>query len=81
MGMASLQPILTRLLKSLPPSPTQEKLNELVKQTLVEAEDKSSSENRKSQWEFLLKNAVFDLAVRRVGFVSFVPQRIVVHGG
>ncbi|KAJ7724223.1 THO complex subunit 1 transcription elongation factor-domain-containing protein [Mycena metata] len=62
MGMASLQPILTRLLKSLPPSPTQEKLNELVKQTLVEAEDKSSSENRKSQWEFLLKNAVFDLA-------------------
>ncbi|KAJ7040243.1 THO complex subunit 1 transcription elongation factor-domain-containing protein [Mycena alexandri] len=60
--MASLQPILTRLLKSLPPSPTQEKLNELVKKTLVETEAKSSAENRKSQWEFLLKNAVFDLA-------------------
>ncbi|KAJ7150385.1 THO complex subunit 1 transcription elongation factor-domain-containing protein [Mycena filopes] len=62
MGMTSLEPTLARLLKSLPPSPTQEKLNALVKKTLSDSEAKSSSENRKSQWEFLLKNAVFDLA-------------------
>ncbi|KAJ6463746.1 THO complex subunit 1 transcription elongation factor-domain-containing protein [Mycena vulgaris] len=60
--MTSLQPSLALLLKSLPPSPTQEKLDELVKKTLAESKAKSSPENRKSQWEFLLKNAVFDLA-------------------
>ncbi|KAF8215799.1 THO complex subunit 1 transcription elongation factor-domain-containing protein [Mycena galopus ATCC 62051] len=48
--------------KSLPPSPSQEKLNELVKRTLSDTQNKSSPENRKSQWEYLLKNAVFDLA-------------------
>ncbi|KAJ6575486.1 UDP-glucose 4-epimerase [Mycena capillaripes] len=65
MGMTSLQqlrPSLTRLLKSLPPSPSQEKLDELVKKTLSDTQAKSSPENRKGQWEYLLKNAVFDLA-------------------
>ncbi|KAJ7103182.1 THO complex subunit 1 transcription elongation factor-domain-containing protein [Mycena belliarum] len=60
--MASLQPGLARLLQSLHPSPTQEKLDELVKKTLESTKAKSSPENRKSQWEFLLKNEVFDLA-------------------
>lgn len=67
MGMTSLQqlqPSLTRLLKSLPPSPSQGKLDELVKKTLSDTQAKSSAENRKSQWDYLLKNAVFDLAVR-----------------
>ncbi|KAJ7204388.1 THO complex subunit 1 transcription elongation factor-domain-containing protein [Mycena pura] len=60
--MTSLQPYLNRLVESLPSSPSQEKLNELVRKTLSEVRAKSSSENRKSQWEYLLKNAVFDLA-------------------
>ncbi|KAJ7492268.1 THO complex subunit 1 transcription elongation factor-domain-containing protein [Mycena latifolia] len=60
--MTSLQPTLALLLKSLPPSPTQEKLDELVKKSLANSKTKSSPENRKSQWEFLLKNEVFDLA-------------------
>ncbi|KAJ7754993.1 THO complex subunit 1 transcription elongation factor-domain-containing protein [Mycena maculata] len=60
--MTSLQPRLTLLLKALPASPSQEKLNGLVKKALSDSQAKSSPENRKSQWEFLLKNAVFDLA-------------------
>jgi hypothetical protein len=64
MGMASLASNLNRLLKSLPPSPPQAKFDELVKKTLLDTQEKSSPENRKSQWEYLLKNAVFDLAVR-----------------
>lgn len=62
--MTSLQPRLALLVKSLPPSPSQEKLNELVEKALLDSQSKSSPENRKSQWEFLLKNDVFDLAVR-----------------
>ncbi|KAJ7897244.1 THO complex subunit 1 transcription elongation factor-domain-containing protein [Mycena olivaceomarginata] len=38
------------------------KFDELVKKTLLDTQEKSSPENRKSQWEYLLKNAVFDLA-------------------
>ncbi|KAJ7459047.1 THO complex subunit 1 transcription elongation factor-domain-containing protein, partial [Mycena galericulata] len=60
--MTSLQPRLALLLKSLPPSPSQQKLDEFVKKALLDSQAKSSPENRKSQWEFLLKNAVFDLA-------------------
>ncbi|KAJ7109844.1 UDP-glucose epimerase [Mycena epipterygia] len=61
--MTSLQPSLAFLLRSLPPAPTQAKLDELVKKTLSDSQAKCSSpENRKSQWEYLLKNAVFDLA-------------------
>ncbi|KAJ6609332.1 THO complex subunit 1 transcription elongation factor-domain-containing protein [Mycena sp. CBHHK59/15] len=61
--MTSLQPSLTSLLKSLPPSPVpQEKLNGLVEKTLSKSQAKSSPENRKSQWEYLLKNEVFNLA-------------------
>lgn len=63
--MASLQPYITSLLKSLPPSPVQQdKLDELVSRALADSKDKSSLENRKSQWEYLLKNEVYLLAVR-----------------
>ena len=62
--MASLQPYITSLLKSLPPSPIeQDTLNELVSRTLADSKDKSSPENHKSQWEYLLKNEIFLLAV------------------
>jgi hypothetical protein len=62
--MTSLQPSLALLLKSLPSSPSRKLLDERVKKTLSDSKAKSSPENRKSQWEYLLKNAVFDLAVR-----------------
>ncbi|KAF8913231.1 THO complex subunit 1 transcription elongation factor-domain-containing protein [Gymnopilus junonius] len=61
--MASLQPHLTSLLESLPPSPIdQSKLSQLVKDTVLKTKDKSSPENRKVQWEYLLKNDIFLLA-------------------
>lgn len=61
--MTSLQPFLTSLLKSLPPPPAaQDVLNDLIKKTLQDAKDKASPENRKSQWEYLLKNEIFILA-------------------
>ncbi|KAF9486342.1 UDP-glucose 4-epimerase [Pholiota conissans] len=62
--MVSLQPHLTSLLKSLPPPPVdQAKLEQLVKQCLVEAKDRCSPENHKLQWEYLLKNDIFALAM------------------
>jgi len=62
-----LQPFLTSLLDSLPPSPIEKsKLDELVARTISESRGKSSPENRKVQWEYLLKNDVFLLAVRHV---------------
>ena len=63
--MASLQPYITSLLKSLPPSPVQQDtLDELVRRALADSKDKSSVENCKSQWEYLLKNEIYLLAVR-----------------
>ncbi|KAJ6469590.1 THO complex subunit 1 transcription elongation factor-domain-containing protein [Mycena vitilis] len=59
---SSLKSSLTLLLKSLPASPSREKLDELVKKTLLDTQAKSSPENRKSQWDFLLREVVFDLA-------------------
>lgn len=75
--MASLQPYITSLLKSLPPSPIeQDTLNELVSHTLADSIDKSSPENRKSQWEYLLKNEIFLLAVRCHQFFSITAMLI-----
>ena len=63
--MVSLKPHLTSLLKSLPPSPVdQKKLDELVKNTIVQSKNDFSVENRKLQWEYLLKDDIFKLAVR-----------------
>jgi hypothetical protein len=73
MSLVSLQPQLSSLLQSLPPCPIeQEKLDELVKDTLEQSKAKSEHpqgvvrtvpEYSKSQWEYLLKNEVFLLAV------------------
>ncbi len=63
--MVSLKPHLTSLLKSLPPSPVdQKKLDELVESTIVQSKNDFSVENRKLQWEYLLKDDIFKLAVR-----------------
>lgn len=62
--MFSLQPHLTALLSSLPPSPVdQGKLDGLVIRTLENSKDTSSPESRKAAWEYLLKNDIFQLAV------------------
>lgn len=64
--MVSLQPGLDSLLKSLLPGPVdQQKLDGLVRKALTE-KNKFCAENRKSQWEYLLKNDIFILAVRLV---------------
>ncbi|KAG5641182.1 hypothetical protein DXG03_005844 [Asterophora parasitica] len=64
MSALSLQPLLTSLLKSLPPGPLhKDALDKLVKEKVVEARKVSHSEIRKSQWEYLLKNEVFKLAI------------------
>ncbi|KAG2022699.1 UDP-glucose epimerase [Coprinopsis cinerea AmutBmut pab1-1] len=61
--MVSLRPHLQKLLESLPAPPAdQKKLEELVKQTLEDAKARASSENWKSQWEYLLREEIFRLA-------------------
>ncbi|KXN88950.1 THO complex subunit 1 [Leucoagaricus sp. SymC.cos] len=62
--MVPLQPFLDSLLSSLSNSPeSRTRLENLVRKTLNESNDKSSPENRKNQWEYLLKNEIFNLAV------------------
>jgi hypothetical protein len=73
MSLVSLQPHLSSLLKSLPPCPNeQDRLGELVRGTLEQSQARSEyapqtvrtvPEYSKSQWEYLLKNEVFLLAV------------------
>jgi hypothetical protein len=63
--MFSLRPFLAKLLETLPPAPAdQEELKELVSRTLTEARPHASTENWKSQWEYLLKDEIFRLVVR-----------------
>ncbi|KII93278.1 hypothetical protein PLICRDRAFT_101473 [Plicaturopsis crispa FD-325 SS-3] len=53
---------LKTLLKSLPPRPVeQKKLRELVQKALTD-KSKTSAENKKSKWEYLLKDEIFTLA-------------------
>lgn len=53
------------LLESFPQRPFDQKsLHELVGKEVEKFQGKSSADNVKSQWEFLLKNEVFTLAVR-----------------
>ena len=62
--LASLLPYITSLLKSLPPPPVeQDTPDELVSHALADSKDKLSLKNHKSQWEYLLKNEIFLLAV------------------
>ena len=71
--MASLLPYITSLLEALPPSPVeQDTLDELVSRALADSKDKSSLENRKSQWEYLLKNEIFLLAVCCRGYAFLI---------
>ncbi|KAH0591368.1 hypothetical protein H2248_001446 [Termitomyces sp. 'cryptogamus'] len=60
-----LQPLLATLLDSLPSSPAEQSvLDNAVKNAIEESKKHPVAEStRKSQWEFLLKNEVFNLAV------------------
>jgi len=63
--MVSLQPSLDSLLSSLTKSPISKlELETLVDETLKSSASQSSPENWKSQWEYLLKDEIFKLAVR-----------------
>jgi THO complex subunit 1 len=66
--MVSLAPNLKSLIKSTSDrSVDAPALDSLVQKVLDESNNKVSIENRKSQWEYLLKNEVFSLAVRIAG--------------
>ncbi|PIL31082.1 hypothetical protein GSI_05778 [Ganoderma sinense ZZ0214-1] len=61
--MQAIQQSLSSLLTSLPPSPQDNaSLNTLVKQTLSKAQSGANPESWKNQWEFALRNSIFDLA-------------------
>lgn len=71
--MVSLQPFLDSLFSSLPDVPISKvQYDTLVKKTLDDSSGKSSPENRKSQWEYLLKDQVFKLAV--CALLSSIPN-------
>lgn len=63
--MVSLQPTLTALLKSLPPPPVEPDVikGNIVKVVTNGKQAKISVENKRVQWEYLLKNEIFKLAV------------------
>lgn len=62
--MVSLQHHLNSLLKSLTPAPVdQSKLDEAVVRVLNDTKDDTWPENRKTQWEQILRNDIFQLAV------------------
>lgn len=64
---------LRQLLQSLPPPPAPDStLDQLVTHTLSLTEPRTSAENRKTQWEYALRNEIFSLAVR--GHAMFQPQ-------
>ena len=61
--MASLAPTLKALITSIPSPVDRKTLDKLVNSTIQESQSKVPAENRKSQWEYLLKNEIFILAV------------------
>ena len=63
--MQAIETALQGLLQSLSPLQVDKPaLDALVAAAISEVEPKTSSENRKTLWEYALKNEVFNLAVR-----------------
>ncbi|KAF7969000.1 hypothetical protein HWV62_28664 [Athelia sp. TMB] len=60
--MASLAPTLKALITSIPSPVDRETLDKLVNSTIQESRSQVPAENRKSQWEYLLRNEIFILA-------------------
>ena len=62
--MQAAEKSLKNLLQSLPPRPIEKAdLDEAVSKALKEASQKSTPENRRTQWEYVLRNEVYSLAV------------------
>lgn len=63
--MQVIESSLKRLLQSLPDPPIEKPaLDQLVSTAIAEVEPKTSADNRKTLWEYALRNEVFTLAVR-----------------
>nr|GAT59847.1 UDP-glucose epimerase [Mycena chlorophos] len=62
MSVSTLRPYLTRLLESLPVSPSPDQLQALVRDVLSHVPTNSVRENYRSQWENVLKEKVLHLA-------------------
>ncbi|KAK0199086.1 THO complex subunit 1 transcription elongation factor-domain-containing protein [Armillaria mellea] len=61
--MVSLQPTLTALLKSLPPPPVEpDVIKGNILKVVTNGKQTKISENKRVQWEYLLKNEIFKLA-------------------
>ena len=76
-AMPSLSPCFKKLINSLPADPLDPQIiDNLVKKALEDSNSISSIENRKSQWEYLLKNEVFTLAVSFSSIQSITPIHI-----
>lgn len=75
MVYASPEAALCHVLKSLPPRPFQrDELDKLVSEVLQNTPSKSSLDVRRGQWELVLKNEIFTLAVRVTRF--FIPYNV-----
>lgn len=63
--MQAAEKSLRNLLQTLPPRPIEKDvLDAAVSKALNEAGQKSTQENRRTQWEYVLRNEVYTLAVR-----------------
>ena len=64
--MQAVESSLSALLSSLPTRLADDSasLNAGVERTLLETKSQISSDSLKNQWEFALRKAIFDLAVR-----------------
>lgn len=72
--MQSLECSLKKIIGSLPENPIEKTtLDELVSNTLNETPPASSPDNRRVQWEYILRNEVFSLAVGKItpSFLSY----------
>ncbi|EJC98817.1 uncharacterized protein FOMMEDRAFT_114065 [Fomitiporia mediterranea MF3/22] len=69
--MFSLSDILEGLISSLPPHPiAKDVLDKFVDDAIEESKQHTSSDNRKSQWEYLLRNKVYELAEHEGSFLA-----------
>ena len=62
--MQAFEHALKILLEKLPSAPSKSALDQLVAETLADVQHKASAENWKTHWEYVLRAAVFDVAVR-----------------
>jgi hypothetical protein len=83
--MNTLQSSFDTLLQSLPASTSssrnQSQLNEHVKKATDNNKSKFSQEVRKSQWEYILRNEIFKLAVSATFYSLLIAIKNAFHSG